>query len=270
MKTTRKRKLKQKGGNNGPCIYIDLSTGEGLGNQLFSYAKGLAEQEKVGLPLCIIKAISNPHSNRNYRNMFNAKKVNARNNSSKYKSKNVVIPNKNYQNYQDIKHVIPKIKSILLKNEFNKDKYKEYISLIDCSKTAFMHVRRGDKISRNQQLETNYFREGLAKLNNNNNIKIIYIFSDDIEWCKSHDSLWKSSVTNKTIKYFDNSDELIVLYMMLLCEAGALLSNSTFGMWGAMLGADSNPNSTIVYNSKPKDYPGQTNPIKFPERWIGL
>jgi hypothetical protein len=175
-----------------------------------------------------------------------------------------------YQSYEKIKHVIPKIKSILLKNEFNKDIYKTYKNLIDSPTTAFMHVRRGDKVARGEDLQTKYFINGLTELNKNNNIKTIYIFSDDIEWCKTQDSVWKSNTTNKIIEYFDNKDELIVLYAMLLCEAGALLSNSTFGMWGAMLGADSNPNSTIVYNLKPGDHPGKANPFKFPERWIGL
>ena len=269
MKNTRRRKMKYKGGSQDPCIYVDLGTDEGLGNQLFMYASGLVENGKKHLPLCIVKSKSNPHTKRNYRNMLNGKKLNTINTNNK----NTIVVSQNYtviQNYDYIKDVIPKIKSILLKNEFNKDSYKEYRSLINPTITAFMHVRRGDKVIRSQDLPTSYFTKGLIELSKNNNIQTIYVFSDDIEWCKNHDSLWKSTITDKNIKYIDNKDELVVLYMMLLCEAGALLSNSTFGMWGAMLGADINPNSTIVYNSKPNDFPGQTNPIKFPERWIGI
>jgi hypothetical protein len=269
MKNTRKHKIKYRGGSQDQCIYVDLGTDEGLGNQLFMYANALVEHSKKHLPLCVVKSKSNPHTKRNYRNILNGKKLNATNKTNK----NTIVISQNYrvyQNYNKIKDIIPKLKSILLKNEFNKDSYKEYRNLINSPTTAFMHVRRGDKLNRSQDLQPSYFTKGLIELSKNNNIKTIYIFSDDIEWCKNNDSLWKSTVTDKNIKYFDNKDELIVLYVMLLCEAGALLSNSTFGMWGAMLGADMNPNSIIVYNSKPKDFPGQTNPIQFPERWIGI
>ena len=283
MSNTRKNNPKNK------CIIINFMEGEGLGNQLFIYAAGLTVKHKHKLPICIIKAKNNPHSNKNYRNLFHATKLNTTRNSvnilgknrgytnawnilSNYNSnKNIKLPDNLYQNYKSIHHIIPTMKNILLDNEFNKNpRYIEYKKLIESPlNTAFMHVRRGDKILRGQELDVKYFQRGLEHLNKNANIKTIYIFSNDLDWCKKHDADWKTT-TAKPIIYYDNSDELIILYMMMNCLGGAILSNSTFGMWGAMLGADTNPNSTIAYNSRPQEYIGKINPIQFPDRWIGL
>jgi hypothetical protein len=288
MHNTRKNNTKNNTKNK--CIIINFMEGEGLGNQLFIYAAGLTVKHTHNLPICIIKGKNNPHSKRNYRNLFNATKLNnsSRNSvnilqknreytntwaiAANYNSKkNIKLPDNLYQNYKSIHHIIPTMKNILLNNEFNKNphyiKYKNLI--VSPLNTAFMHVRRGDKILRGQQLNVEYFQRGLEYLNNNANIKTIYIFSNDLDWCKSHDADWKIK-TKTPIVYYDNSDELIILYMMMNCTGGAILSNSTFGMWGAILGADTNPNSTITYNSRPQEYIGKVNPIEFPDRWIGL
>jgi hypothetical protein len=292
MNNTRKNKNNSKKNNSkDKCIIINFKEGEGLGNQLFIYAAGLTVKHKHNLPICIIKAKNNPHSKRNYRNLFNATKLN---NSSSRNSlniigprnisngwnipatyndkKNIKLPDNLYQNYKSIKHVIPLMKTILLKNEFNKNPdYMKYKNLIESPlNTAFMHVRRGDKIQRGQVLDVKYFQHGLEHLNNDTNIKTIYIFSNDMHWCKEeNDANWKM-VTKTPIIYYDNSDELIILYMMMNCLGGAILSDSTFGIWGAILGPDTNPNSKILYNSKPLDFIGTVNPMQFPDRWIGL
>jgi hypothetical protein len=263
--------------------------GEGLGNQLFIYAAGLTVKHKHNLPICIIKGKNNPHSNRNYRNLFNATKLNnssrnslniikpryftnAWNIPATYNSKkNIKLPGNLYQNYKSIQHIIPTMKTILLNNEFNKKShYMEYKNLIESPlNTAFMHVRRGDKVKSGHVNNANYFQNGLKILDEQSNIKTIYIFSNDIHWCEKNDANWKK-VTTKPIIYYDNSDELIILYMMMNCLGGAILSDSTFGMWGAILGPDTNNDSKIVYNSRPQDYIGKVNPIEFPDRWVGL
>lgn len=74
-----------------------------------------------------------------------------------------------------------------------------------------------------------------------------------------------------TFIYDNTANELEVLYMMTLCKAGAIVSNSTFSSWGVMLGAAMNNNSTIVYNKKnPQELTDKINSYDFPERWIGI
>lgn len=288
------------GSKENRCIFVPLMSGdkfggEGLGNQLFNYAAGLTIQEKINLPICIVGGKGNPHSNRDYREILNVNPVNGTSdilsriksaedilpgerhvtntwNTSKIKnsgSRNIKIPETLYQNYISVKPVIPKFKEILMRKEFYKDVYKPYKKSIKSNETAYMHVRRGDKVQKGHIMDYDYYTNGLKEFEKNPTIKTIYIFSNDKAWCDMHMDKWTQSVT-KPLEYKDVPDELETLYMMILCEAGAILSSSTFGAWGAMLGADMNPNSTIIYIKKPAEYPNRTNPLQFPSRWVGI
>jgi hypothetical protein len=109
----------------------------------------------------------------------------------------------------------------------------------------------------------------LDELEKNPSIKKIYIISNDIEWCKSHDAEWKQH-TKKEIEYDGTPNELEALYRMILCRGGAVISGSTFSSWGAILGPDMNPTSTLVYPLIVGQYAGVENPFNFPSRWIGI
>jgi len=303
MNKTRKNKKNLKSeisirNNKNPCIFVSFMDSEGLGNQLFIYAAALTIQEKVDLPICISDGTNNPHSKRNYREILNSIKMNATLNNSTQsrinnavqvtskrgyildswiadtttggnKIKNVKLPKDLYQNYKSVIHIVPKLKKILEKNEFNKENYNQYRTSIDSFKSAFMHVRRGDKVNKGQTLNVEYYSNALKKLDNNPNIKVVYVYSNDKDWCASNMDIWKKNFT-RNLEYKDISDELETLYSMSLCKSGAILSSSLFGVWGAMLGADSNEKSTIVYPLNPMEYAGRTNPLSFPERWNGI
>ena len=298
-KVGKKKKIPQMyiGGNeDDKCIFLSFMQLEGLGNQLFMYAAALTVQEKVNLPICIIDGTNNPHSKRNYREIVNATKMNKTPNIEKRINeaesmisnnrfilnswtvstttqgnniKNVKVPVNLYQNYPSVIAIVPKLKQILQKNEFYKSVYTQYKNIIDSSNSAFMHVRRGDKVERGQSYDAMYYLNALQKLENSPLIKNVYIVSNDKAWCTSHLPMWKKSFT-KNLEYKDIQDEVETLYLISLCEAGAILSSSLFGVWGALLGADMNPKSTIVYKSVSPEYPGRTNPLMFPSRWIGI
>ena len=103
-------------------------------------------------------------------------------------------------------------------------------------------------------------------MNKDPNIKKIWVISNEIDWCKKIP--WK---TDREIEYYDSKNELEVLYKMMICSAGAVISASTFSSWGAMLGADMNSASTVVYpiNWLTHDADGD-NPLDFPSRWKGI
>ena len=67
----RHRRLVYVGGQSVPtdskCTIADLGGGMGLGNQFWVYAAGVTASIRSGLPLCILRASSNPHSNKDYR-----------------------------------------------------------------------------------------------------------------------------------------------------------------------------------------------------------
>jgi hypothetical protein len=286
----------QKGGNlSQKYIFIDMLHNQGLGNQLYLYAIGLVIKKNTNLPICIIPSRRNTHTKHNYSHLFDSKTSNELHISPEriQNAKNIIPHIKEtrqkwgvkdikyditnigkdiktsemcYQNYSTIKDVIPEVKATLMKTEFSKDKYKKH-NQIKSNETAFIHVRRGDYIKEGWNLPITYYLKGLDNLEKNDNIKTIYIFSNDIEWCKHQK--WNEH-TSKKIIHDATADELEVLYMMSRCQAGAVISNSTFSSWGLMLGAGMNKKSTIVYCLRIPQEMNKTNPYDFPSEWIGI
>ena len=70
----------------------------------------------------------------------------------------------------------------------------------------------------------------------------------------------------KGVEVVGPSDELLTLAAMSLCEGGAVIANSTFSWWGAMLGAEK--------AGAPVFYPGRwykdVQPALFPASWTQI
>ena len=71
---------------------------------------------------------------------------------------------------------------------------------------------------------------------------------------------------NEHFELLDEKDELAGLMLMSLCEGGAVISNSTFSWWGAMLGCG----ATGVPVAYPAKWIGKENPDLFPPSWIRI
>jgi hypothetical protein len=113
----------------------------------------------------------------------------------------------------------------------------------------FIHIRRGDYLT-NGNYEKIDIMEYFIQMRNNSNYIVI---SDDIEYCKFYfNSL--PNVTFSEMKSDTIPSEILDLCLMSKCY-GAILGNSTFSYWGAML---SNAPSSKIY--KPSNY--FTNKLK--------
>ena len=279
---------------------------EGLGNQLFIFAAGLVASKKTGLPICLIKSQENYHSRNNYTSIFkdsskikiidkeadvnermqvaqtilNIADVHA---TAKWKNQNIQynatkktnarMPVRLFQNYSAIEGVINEVKERLIHKEFRKSKYDALRKGTDSATSAFVHVRRGDYLGIGWHLNEDYYKRAVETLKTesqkkNTEIKTLWIVSTDREWCES---VWGKETDS--LKYFESKNELEALYKMMLCEAGGVLSASTFSSWGGMMGPDRVVNSTIVYplNWLTHDNDGD-NPLNFPDdgKWIGI
>jgi hypothetical protein len=274
----------QKQGPKG--IILDMMCG--LGNQLYIYAAGKMFQRTWSAPiyLKLSPGLAYMHTNVDYRpilfsdfeavdtnNPMFQDKVDA---EVQQKSpihrfwdawspenlpktdKYIFLETQWYQDYKSIEPAIPEVRDKVLgvlRSRFPDTTVDEG--------SAFLHVRRGDYTKDENKaflLDTDYYLPALNKLNAQPSIKAINIFSDDIAWCKQQQ--WISS---KTIKYIDEPDEMKALYMMSLCDQGAVISNSTFSTWGAILGSLAK-GSIIVYPSKWL-YGAETS---FPSTWIRI
>lgn len=123
----------------------------------------------------------------------------------------------------------------------------------DCSKSAFLHVRRGDYLEHpdiHYAQDFSYYQTACLQLLQRvgfANLHKIYVVSDDMDWVRSQPFFQNSLFT-----FYETKDELMTLALMSQCKAGAICANSTFSWWGAFLGAHE-----------------VRAPVFVPSRWIG-
>ena len=107
-----------------------------------------------------------------------------------------------------------------------------------CNNSISVHVRRGDYVTNASANDVhglcklNYFSsavEFVLKSSKEKSAKI-YVFSDDIEWCKSNLKLDYECIY---ISGQENAPELD-MHLMSLCKYN-IISNSTFSWWAAWL-----------------------------------
>jgi hypothetical protein len=221
----------------------------GLGNRLFQFATSYAYSKKYNKE-CVIAlnhSIENKqgklHSNEYLHTIFS--KIKKVDNFTNYLR--IDEPGNKCISYFDLPNYE---KNILLYGYFQCEKYfkhlrDEIIELLTFPKinesprqnSIFVHVRRGDYILPDKKLHggynyEHYYRNALnfvfikfKKLN-------VYIFSDDIEWCKQWDILKEYSEFSF---YYLEMNELETLKFMSLCDRGGIGGNSSFSWWGGYL-----------------------------------
>jgi hypothetical protein len=124
-----------------------------------------------------------------------------------------------------------------------------------------IHIRRTDYVKLNdyhpvQSIE--YYQKGLDIIAEYDNI---FVFSDDINWCKSN-------LQFDNMIFIEGFDDVEDLWLMSLCKHN-IIANSSFSWWGAWL--NNNPNKKVI---APDNWFGQkvninTNDL-IPENWIRI
>jgi len=260
-----------------PFVCVQLLGG--LGNQLFQYAAAKTVHQNSGGNLLLNKELNNAHNTNghNYvKELFTdatevdisihadwvfesqgIKVYNQENGFEAWNPNNVSSPcllKGYFQYYPAIQAVIPQMRKLLLHNlgvmKLNPDH-------------AFLHVRRGDYVKKSDfhylQGE-GYYREAYAQLctqrGNNGHPEKLLIFSDDIKWCKSQSWLYAFP----GVEFVEEEDELKSLSRMISCMGGAIIANSTFSWWAAVL-------SDTPYVVYPKKWIAQKVENLFPLNW---
>jgi hypothetical protein len=130
------------------------------------------------------------------------------------------------------------------------ERLRQALCVNETTQDVFLHIRRGDYV---EKREFHYLQgpeyyaqaylqliEKLQKLPER-----VVLFSDDIEWCKQQD--WIRSIPS--ITFYESDDEIETLRAMATCGGGAIIANSTYSWWGAIL--------------------SKTEHVYYPSRWIG-
>ncbi len=121
----------------------------------------------------------------------------------------------------------------------------------DFKDSCSIHVRRGDYLNLqhlHHVLPISYYEKALSIINPSGKI---YVFSDDIAWCRDHFSF------NKMI-FMEGNDCIQDLSYMSSCTHN-IIANSTFSWWGAYLNRNKNkkvvaPNKWFNDNTNSADY----------------
>jgi len=258
-------------------VYVEL--GSGFGNQIFQYALALTAQTDFGFKTYILPSKGNTHSQKNYQNLF---RLVPHSTESEIPFIVAIVNKKKeafqwwdiktlgffrtvklsgyYQNYQLYRTVVPKLVTELC------DTFQTMYGspTWNANEYAFIHVRRTDyffKHIKMYNLQMNYYNEAIQALEAQSpHIKFI-VLSDDDAWCKAQK--WP---TTHPVEFFESDDELKAFWCFLNCKAGAIIANSTFSYWGALLSAHQH-NSPIIY---PNAWHIEEEVDIFPERWLGI
>ena len=133
----------------------------------------------------------------------------------------------------------------------NKEKNINFLKKIDFSKSICLNVRRTDFINNPEHnvVNINYYKNAVSNfINILGNNPEIYVFSDDLEWCKKN---LKFNNINFVEHEYAGHKFYDYLYLMSSFK-NFIIPNSSFGWWACWL-------------SKYKD-----KIIMTPERWSGL
>lgn len=97
-----------------------------------------------------------------------------------------------------------------------------------------VHVRRGDYLLYENKyyiVGMDYYREAIAYFRNKYKNSILYIFSDDMEWCKENFNEFGECV------FIDRkiSDSPYIDFELMRCCKHFIIANSTFSWWASWL-----------------------------------
>jgi glycosyltransferase involved in cell wall biosynthesis len=154
-------------------------------------------------------------------------------------SKQLCMLDGHFQSYKYFEESIATVKKIFAPTQQIVDKLS---SKFDVKNAVSLHIRRGDYLSLSQyhhNLSIEYYHNAIDYFKDYK----IFVFSDDIQWCKEN-------FKGDNFKFVEGQSDIEDLYLMSLC-AHNIIANSTFSWWGAMLN-----------NNKSKR-------VVCPDRWFG-
>lgn len=260
-------------------VFVSLMGG--LGNQLFQYAAGLAFMDNSGTKsLYLLPAAKHEHSSTDYRPLMHRGAM----------SDQPTGPLATFSNGGSFQPWTPKAPGLLQPTQLLLHGYFQFLpaiaqqvatiatdllvsfsdlranlrskySIEHGSQSAFLHVRRGDYLKHQGHwiLPISYYLEAIASLPKSTRI---FIISDDPAWCAAQEEF-----QDKRFLIADEPSEITSLALMSLCGGGAIIANSTFSWWGAILAMAAAPDCPVFY---PSIWFGAEIPYLFPSNWICL
>ena len=247
----------------------------GLGNQLFQYAAGLAIKDAIPDRRVVLTSVhENKHTSRDYRHAlyYRLSCIDSEPRAHRMEFDAYVPwdPSTNYstdvvlkgffQYLPAIQHLLPMLRLDIVEYlALHKEDVRLKYSLTNPWGIGFIHVRRGDYLLHSEHhivQPVEYYEKALCRVPG---VSRWLILSDDTEWCKTQSCFAQCEV-------IDEPDELVGLAVMSMCHGGAIIANSTYSWWGAMLGANEAA-APVVY---PSHWSYNAKPELFLSNWIAI
>lgn len=181
------------------------------------------------------------------------------------KRKGIVYLDGYWQSYRYFEHLMTEIE-----NEFKPLKsfdsaVAELQQRIASSESVAVHLRRTDYITTAfgqkhfLSLPLGYYQKALAAIAAQHTNINLFVFSDDIPWCKENFD------TELPLTFVANDNPLDDFYLMRACKH-QIIANSSFSWWAAMLNA--NPHKMVVsparwYNNVPASDMNDLLPVSW-------
>lgn len=157
---------------------------------------------------------------------------------------------------------LPKFKPTVLSNQ-----NKTILNEIRSTHSIFIHIRRGDYYSPQYiarlggTCPIEYYEKAINYIISKESNPRFFVFSDDMNYVKNN-----ISIPNPTyVDWNKGKDSYLDMYLMSNCKY-AIIANSTFSFWGAMLG---DKKRIVTYPTKWVNEPA-TAPEIFPKDWVSF
>ena len=248
----------------------------GLGNQMFQYAFGRAMMEfgtnvafdisNFGKSKHREYMLGNFNVNISFSTFVNSQGCLDTGANPSFNTEYLKMKNRNYFGYWQylryFEHLLPKLrKELSLKEEAYTEDYIKYRDIIKADKDSVsVHVRRDDYVTSKSIpcLPFSYYYEALNHIDGN-----IYVFSDDIDWCKHHfvTDYFEREITFVNLEYYHDFE------LMRFCHSN-VISNSTFSYWAAIL--NDSPEKKVVTPDFWVTRLDRMDRQNYPDDWIKI
>jgi hypothetical protein len=248
---------------------IEVRLKGGLGNQMFQYAFAYSLSRKLNKKLSLDITHFNKVSFDTKRNfelgsypiefdgIISSKKIFSRivdkistlkiteknfsiNNIPRYKLSQKIIVDGYWQSEDYFIDYSERIRNFFGEYISTNTSYSQYWNEISRSKSASIHVRRGDYVTNfkaslvHEVCDLDYFRHAINILEKKLQGVIFFIFTDDVEWVKSNFKGERFRIVSA-----NNFNHFEELSLMAHCQNN-IISNSSFSWWAAWLNRNEN------------------------------
>jgi hypothetical protein len=147
------------------------------------------------------------------------------------------IINGYFQSEKYFQNISEKIKNVYFAPSVE---IKQKLNQYNFTNSLSIHYRRGgDRHIGNMQqyfkdLDFEYYKNNINYICNKKTINTLFVFSDDIPWCKQNMYNLLPDHYNFNIIYVENNKNYVDLFLMSRCENN-IIGNSTFSWWAAWL-----------------------------------